>query len=192
MRFLDVFIRQAHPGELRGPYRSYEEKLDEAREYKRDEGIEWPVLVDDYEGTVHRTYSGEMADPSFLIDSEGRVAFYAMWTHPPTLKQAIDELLVRDGQKGTVAGGIDSVPHLLASFVNGYHGLKRGGKRALREYNITTLGGSALSFLGSRAKPLLAPLALRATPLPASAKLALGSGLVGAAALGMWLLRRGD
>ena len=68
MHFVDVFIRQAHPGELRGPYHSYEEKLAEAREYKREEGIEWPVLVDDYVGRVHRTYSREMADPVFLID----------------------------------------------------------------------------------------------------------------------------
>jgi hypothetical protein len=188
VRFLDIFIRQAHPGELRGPYRSYEEKLNEAGEYKREEGIEWPVLVDDYEGTVHRTYSGEMADPSLLIDSEGRIAFYCMWTHPPTLKKALDELLERGG-RGVVASGIDRTPHLLASFVNGYHGLKRGGKRALREYNITTLGGSTLSLLGSRAKPLLAPVALRATPLPVSAKLALLGGSA-AAALGVWSLFR--
>ncbi len=47
MQFADIFIRQAHPGELRGPYSGYEEKLEEAREYKREEGIDWPVLVDD-------------------------------------------------------------------------------------------------------------------------------------------------
>ena len=119
VQFVDSLIRQAHPGELRGPYQSYEEKLEEAREYKVEEGIEWPVLVDDYAGTVHRTYSREMADPVFLLDSDGRVAFYGMWTHPPTLKRAIDELLERGGW-GVVAGGIDRMPHLFASFVDGY------------------------------------------------------------------------
>jgi len=43
------------------------------------------VLVDDYEGTTHRAYSQAMADPAFLLDTDGRVAFYNMWTHVPTL-----------------------------------------------------------------------------------------------------------
>jgi hypothetical protein len=189
MHFVDVFIRQAHPGELRGPYRSYEEKLAEAREYKREEGIEWTVLVDDYAGTVHRAYSREMADPVFLIDSDGRVAFYGMWTHPPTLKRAIDELLAQDG-RGVVAGGIDRMPHLFASFVDGYQGPRRGGRRAVLEYDLAGLGAGTLSFLGNKAKPLLAPLALRAEPLPLSARLALGGGLVVVAALVVGLVRR--
>ncbi len=184
-------IRQAHPGEERAPYRSYEEKLDSAREYGREEDIPYTVLVDDYAGTWHRAYSSEMTDPVFLIDEDGRVSFYLMWAHAPTLKRAIDELLERGG-RGVVAGGIDRVPHLFVSFVNGYHGLRRGGRRAVREYNLGAFGAGALTFLGSKAKPVLAPLALRAEPLPASAKLALGGGLVGAAALGAWLVRGGD
>ena len=196
MQFVDIFIRQAHPGELRGPYQSYEEKLEEAREYKREEGIDWPVLVDDYAGTVHRTYSREMADPVFLIDSDGRVAFYGMWTHPPTLKRAIDELLAQGG-RGVVAGGIDRMPHLFASFVDGYHGPRRGGRRAVLEYDLAGLGAGTLSFLGNKAKPLLAPLALRATPLPTTARVALATGglmagLAASAALVIGLLRRRD
>ena len=190
MQFVDIIIRQAHPGELRGAYRNYEEMLADARAYKRDEGIKWPVLADDYEGTVHRTYSREMADPSFLIDSEGRVAFYCMWTHAPTLKKAIDELLEQGGRGAPVAGGIDQKPHLFASFVDGYRGIRRGGKRGVREYITGGLGAGILTILGNKAKPVLAPLTLRAEPLPASAKVALGGGSLGGAALAAWLLRR--
>ncbi len=189
MQFVDVIIRQAHPGERLGTYRSYEEKLEDARDYKRDEGIDWPVLVDDYAGTVHRTYSREMADPSFLIDSEGHVAFYCMWTHAPSLKKAIDELLERGGRGAPVAGGIDQKPHLFASFVDGYRGPRRGGKRGVREYITGGLGAGILTFLGDKAKPVLAPIALRATPLPVDGRLVLGGGFA-AAALGAWLLRR--
>jgi hypothetical protein len=106
-----VIIRQAHPGEKRGRYPDYGAKLESAREYKQLENIDWPVLADDYEGTVHRAYSREMADPSFLIDAEGRVSFYCMWTHAPSLKPAFDELLARDGVGAPVAGGIDRIPH---------------------------------------------------------------------------------
>ena len=189
MRFADIIIRQAHPGELRGAYRNHEEMLADARAYKRDEGIEWPVLADDYEGTVHRTFSREMADPSFLIDSEGRVAFYCMWTHAPTLKRAIDELLERGGRGAPVAGGIDQRPHLFASFVDGERGLRRGGKRGVREYITGGLGAGILTILGNKAKPVLAPIALRAAPLPLAARLALLGGLA-AAALGTWSMLR--
>ena len=141
------------------------------------------MLVDDYAGTWHRAYSSEMTDPVFLIDSDGRVSFYLMWAHAPTLQRAIDELL-EGGGRGVVAGGIDRMVHLFASFVNGYHGLRRGGKRAVREYNTGAFGAGALTFLGSKARPLLAPLALRADPLPAEARAALLlGGLVAATVL---------
>ena len=182
VRFFDVAVRQAHPGELRSAYHSYEEKLEGAREYKRQEELPWPLLVDDYEGTVHKAYSGEMADPVVLLDSEGRVSFYGMWTHAPTLKKAIDELLARDG-RGVANGGLDRVPHLLASFVDGWRGPRRGGRRAVLEYDLGGMGAGSMSFLGNKAKPLLGPLALRADPLPVAARVVLGGEVVASAAL---------
>lgn len=162
MKFLEIFVRQAHPGETRGAYRNYGEKLEGAQEYKRLESLPWPVVVDDYQGTVHRAYSREMADPSFLIDADGNVAFYNMWTHVPTLKSGIDELLAQEGRARTVFKGIDRRPHLLASFVDGYRGPRRGGRRGVLEYDLGGLGAGSLSFLGNKAKPLLGGLALRA------------------------------
>jgi len=156
-------VRQAHPGGERGGFGSYEEKLESAREFARLESIPWRVIVDDYEGTAHNTYSRAMADPTFLIDVDGRVAFYNMWTHVPTLKRALDELLARGGH-GVVAGGIDRRLHLLASFVDGYRGPRRGGRRAVLEYDLGGFGAGSLSFLGSKLKPLLAGFALRAAP----------------------------
>ena len=129
-----------------------------------------------------------MTDPVFLIDTDGRVAFYLMWAHAPTLKKAIDELLEQGG-RGVVNGGIDKMLHLFVSFVNGYHGLRRGGRRAVREYNIGAFGAGALTFLGSKAKPVLAPLALRAEPLPTAARLALLLGGLAIAALSKRALR---
>jgi len=108
-------------------------------------------LVDDLAGTVHRAYSGEMADPVFLIDSEGRVSFYGMWTHAPTLTKAIDGLLARGGRG--VSGGLDRTPHMFASFVDGWRGPRRGGRRAVLEYDLGGFGAGTLSFLGNKAKP---------------------------------------
>lgn len=129
-----------------------------------------------------------MADPVFLIDSEGRVSFYGMWTHAPTLKKALDGLLARSGRG--VSGGLDRTPHMLASFVDGWRGPRRGGRRAVLEYDLGGFGAGTMSFLGNKAKPVLGPLALRAAPLPPVAKLALGGGFLAAAGLAVRILRR--
>jgi len=176
VRFVDVTVRQAHPGETRGAYRTVEEKHDDARAYQADEGIPWPVLIDDLAGTVHQTYGG-MSDPVYLIDAVGHVAFYNMWAHAPSVKTAIDELLVRGGQSGPVSGGMDRTPHMAASFVNGWHGLRRGGWRSVLEFELATPGAATLTFVGHLAKPILAPLALRTAPLPVSTRVALGVGM---------------
>ncbi len=155
-----------------------------ARAYKRDEGIPWPVLVDDLAGTVHAMY-GSMSDPVYLVDANGRVSFYGMWTDPTTLRRAIDELLAQGG-RGVVAGGIDRMPHIGASFVDGWRGVSRGGIGAVLDYELGVPGSGTLTLLGNLGKPILRPLALRTTPLPATAKLGLGAGM----AVGVvWALR---
>ncbi len=125
-----------------------------------------------------------MADPTYLIDADGRVAFYNMWTHAPTLRQALDDLLTQSGRGVVaVAGGLDRAPHIAASFVDGWRGIRRGGPEGLLDFEIAVPGGTSLTFLGDRAKPILAPLVLRTTPLPAAARLALGGALAAAVAV---------
>jgi hypothetical protein len=182
VQFVDVLIRQAHPGEADGQYHTEEHKLTDARAYQRDEQLPWPVLVDELEGEVHKTY-GAMADPTYLIDADGVVAFYNQWTHPPTLKRAIDELLERGGHSGPVLGGIDRFPHILASFVGGWHSVRRGGKRGLWDYGVSVPGSTPMTYLGHLARPVLAPVAMRATPLPAGARV--GLALAGALLVGL-------
>ena len=175
MRFFDVFIHQAHPGELRHRYTTFDQKLEGAREYKHQEQLPWPVLVDDLAGTMHEAYSRGMADPTFLIDGNGEVVFYGMWTHAPSLQLALTELLGQDG--GGQVRRLDRKPHLLASFVDGYRGPRRGGRRAVLEYDLGAGGAGTLSFFGNKAKRALGPLALRSTPLPRRARLAIVLGL---------------
>lgn len=122
-----------------------------------------------------------MADPVFVIDTAGHVSFYGMWTHPPTLRQALDGLLARGGQG--VVGGLDRTPHLLASFVDGYRGPRRGGRRAVLEYDLGAFGAGSLSFVGNKAKGFLAPVALRSTPLPLRTRRCLLVGMMAALVL---------
>jgi hypothetical protein len=102
---------------------------------------------------VHRQYAAEMTDPTFVIDADGTIAFYNMWTHGQTLKRAIDELLALGG-RGTVLGGLDKKPHLLASFADGYRGPRRGGRRAVLEYDLGAGGAGTMSLLAKHIKSL--------------------------------------
>jgi thiol-disulfide isomerase/thioredoxin len=189
VRFVDVLVRQAHPGECRGAYRSYEEKLEDARAYAEEERIAWPVVVDDLDGTVQRAYGG-LAAAVFLLDSEGKMAFYGIWGQAPALRAAIDELLARGGTGVPAGRGIDRVPHLGPAIVAGQGGPARGGWVALRDLELGFPGAFVLMTVGSLARPLLGPFVLRTTPIPVAGRAALLAGLAGGLLAGARVVRR--
>lgn len=184
MQFVDVLIRQAHPGPGVRPYRSCEDKLRDAQRYKDDEGIPWPVLVDDLEGTVHQVYSG-LADPTYLIDADGQVAYYTMWTHAPNLNEAISALQ-QQGGRGVVKGGIDHVVHLFPTMTDGWKGIRRGLPQSYIDLETAAPGMGSGIWLGYQARPVLAPLTLRAKPLSANER---GLLTLGAVVAGMFAIR---
>jgi hypothetical protein len=189
VHFLDVLVRQAHPGPGVPPYRAFEEKLADARRYVEDERIPWVVLVDDVEGTVHRTYGG-LADPTYLIDTDGRVAYYNMWTYAPSLHQAIGELLAQGG-RGVVKGGVNQLPHLLPALTAGWPALERGLPQSYLDLELATPGTATLTWIGHLFRPALAPLTLRGKPMPLPVKIGLTAGAVGLAVLAVRRLARG-
>ena len=166
-----MVIRQAHPGPGAEAYHSFVEKLDDAERYRREEQIPWPVLVDDLAGTTHQLYGG-LADPVYLIDREGRVAFYNMWAHAPSLHEALVELKRQDG-RGVVKGGIDPAPHALAALTNGWKGLRKGLPQSFLDLESAAPTSGMMTWLGYQVRGLLAPLTLRAEPLPPTVKLGL-------------------
>jgi hypothetical protein len=176
-----VLIRQAHPGPRVRAYHRFEEKLRDARRHQQEDALPWPVLTDDLDGTVHQVYGG-LADPTYLIDADGRVAFYNMWTSASVLHGAIDALLARGG-RGVVQGGWDRPPHLAASLTDGWRGLRRGLPQSYFDMVTAAPTVAETTWLGYQFRPLLAPITLRARSLPAAAKLALlaGAGLALAA-----------
>jgi hypothetical protein len=185
VQFVDVLARQAHPGPAAPAYRSVDQKMRDAERYKDEHKIPWPVIVDDLEGTVHRIYGG-LADPTYLIDVDGKVSFYNMWAHVPTLHEAID-MLFKQGARGVVENGIDKLPHPLASMTDGWEAIRRGLPQSFIELETAFPGAASSIWLGHQLRPLLAPLTLRAEPLPLSVKLAFG---FGAAAVLILIARR--
>lgn len=189
VQLVEVLVRQAHPGERHGPYGSYEQKLDDARTYKSEERVPWPVLVDDLTGTVQAAYGG-LAAAVYLIDSRGTVAFCGTWGQAPALRAAIDDLLAAGGTGAPAGKGIDRRPHLAAAIVAGQRGPMRGGRQALMDLELGFPGAMLLMAIGRGARPVLSPFALRTTPLPTIARIALVGGLVGASAAAVMGLRQ--
>ena len=182
VQFLDVVVRQAHPGERHGAYGSFAEKLADGLAYGQEERIPWPVLVDDLSGTVQRAYGG-LAAAVYLVDAEGTIAFCGAWGQAPALRDAIDDLLARGGTGAPAGQGVDRRPHLAAAIVAGQRGPLRGGRQSLIDLELGFPGAMLLMTVGRAARPLLAPLALRTTRLPPWARAALVAGALGAGAV---------
>lgn len=53
--FAFIYTREAHPGEDVNQPATLGEKVEHARLLKEIHGVDWPVLVDDMDGTLHRT-----------------------------------------------------------------------------------------------------------------------------------------
>lgn len=127
---------------------------------------------------MHQTYGG-LADPSYLIGVDGRVAYYELWTHAPTLHRKMAALAAQDG-RGIVGDGVDYVPHLLAALTDGWPALRKGLPQSVIDLELAAPGSAALTWLGHQLRPLLGPLTLRAEPLPRAVRIAL-AGVAGVA-----------
>lgn len=188
MHFVDVVIRQAHPGPDVEPYRTFGEKMLDAERYQREDEIPWTVLVDDLNGTVHQVYGG-LADPAYLIGTDGRVSFYCMWTNGPTLHEALREL-TNQGGRGVVAGGSSRAPQMSSILADGWPALRRGLPQSFIDLELAAPGSASACWAGHQLRPLLSPLAHRIEPVPTSVKIGLAAGAAALAFLGIRALAR--
>lgn len=162
-------------------YADFKSKMRDAERYRREEQIPWRIAVDSLDGATHRAY-GSMADPSYLIDQDGRVSFYNQWTHVPTLYKAIRSLLAQSGT-GSVQGGIDHVMHLAPAMTAGWPSIQRGLPQSYIELETAVPSMGASLWLGYKLRSILAPITQREKPLPGRTKVALAAIGIGAAVL---------
>lgn len=77
MGFVTLYVREAHPAENVDQPERFEDKLSHARAYQAREGIDWPVAVDDLDGSLHRRLGP--ADTGYAMGVDGRVAARMLW-----------------------------------------------------------------------------------------------------------------
>jgi hypothetical protein len=187
VQFFFIYVREAHPGDKLPAHQSMNEKIAAAELLRAEDEIDFPVLVDELDGAVHRDY-GARPNPAFLIDKSGRVAFRALWAQPKVLREALQELLniqehrgcdraiVRDGEDRSIA-----VRHGL---MHAHRALQRGGTKSVRDFRRAAGPGARVLVAAGRA----------AGPIMHPGKLLVGAGLVlgvaGAGVVGGIVLRK--
>ena len=92
--FLFVYVREAHPDDFpdHPAHRSFEQKLQHARDLQQRFDTPRPILVDSLDGHVHRMY-GSAPNMSWIIDPTGHVAFKGGWTTVEDLRPALEAVI---------------------------------------------------------------------------------------------------
>ena len=92
--FALVYGKEAHPHQgafidIDDPD-TYEERRALARRLVAEEGVPFPVLVDEVPRKVSATYGGA-PNMVYLVDPEGRIAYRALWTDARELERVLRE-----------------------------------------------------------------------------------------------------
>jgi hypothetical protein len=158
-----------------------EDKARAAMLLRDQEQIEFPILVDELGGEVHRKY-GALPNASFVIDKSGRVAYRSLSSHTGSLGAALEELLERQKERGihhaVVHGGEDAITPSLKTFLNAYRAIERGGYDAVVNFRGELgIPGRIVMRGGRIARPM--------TEHPAIT-IASAVGVVAAIGLGIW------
>lgn len=91
VKFLVLYVREAHPGSKVSAHRSVEDKAALARKVASEEHEGREVLVDDLEGSAHRAY-GNLPDMVYLIGEDGTVLLREQWNDPEIVEKALGRL----------------------------------------------------------------------------------------------------
>jgi len=179
VQFLFIYVREKHPGDELPAHRTHEDKVAAAQLLAEEEDIEFPVLVDELNGKVHKKY-GTLPNATFVVDRSGRIAYRSLASRTRTLGEALEDLLERQKDRGVehviVGGGEDATVPSFRRFVHAYRALERGGDEAIANFRKEMGMPGRMQVLGSRIAGPVAehPKASVATVMAAAGVIGLG------------------
>jgi len=91
VRFLLLYVREAHPGDKTKGVTSIEEKMEHAKLTNELYSEKREVLVDSLNGQAHKLY-GAMPNMTYVIARDGTVKFRANWTNIEALKEVLQHI----------------------------------------------------------------------------------------------------
>ncbi|HSE90778.1 MAG TPA: redoxin domain-containing protein [Candidatus Binatia bacterium] len=93
--FFLLYTRESHPAENYSSHSSWDQKLSYARDLQRLENVQFPIIVDNLDGKIHRSY-GTWPNALFVIHKDGRLVFRSNMTNHAELRQFLDDLMATD------------------------------------------------------------------------------------------------
>lgn len=151
---LVIYVREAHPGELRPPHQSFADKKKAAEELRTEQGIRRRILIDHIDGLVHRAY-GAAPDCAYAIDALGRIITRLGWNDVATLRRTLDDL-----RAGRVPEPVETLGSPRSIYPAGQILLQRGGRKALLDFYESGPPSLREAFRNSADSDVRAALAL--------------------------------
>jgi alkyl hydroperoxide reductase subunit AhpC len=93
--FFLLYTKESHPAENYPSHGSWEQKAAHARALQRLENVQVPIIVDDVDGKIHRSY-GAWPNALFVIHKDGRLIFRSNMANHRELRQFLEDLVAAD------------------------------------------------------------------------------------------------
>jgi hypothetical protein len=90
-QFFLIYTKEPHPGENIAQPTTIEERMKNAARLKREEKVNFPILIDTLDNAVRNVYRG-WANGIFIVNKQGVLVFRSSWTHGPELAQVLYDL----------------------------------------------------------------------------------------------------
>ena len=152
VRFIMMYVREAHPGEFLVQPETIEEKLKNARALKDYHEIQWTVAADNVDGDLHRALDPK-PNSAFLTDNDGTIVFRSLWASDyGALRQALKA--VSAGRKPETKQSMKMIGPVVRAMGHVQEVMNRGGPQAVRDL---WLAGFPMALAG-RIATLFSPL----------------------------------
>ena len=89
--FFLIYTKEPHPGENIAQPTKIEERVNNAARLKREEKVNFPILIDTPDNEVRNAYRG-WSNGIFVVNKAGMLVFRSSWTHGPELAQVLYDL----------------------------------------------------------------------------------------------------
>lgn len=90
-----LYTRESHPGERYPHHTSLEQKFAYARDLRRLEDVQFPIVVDTLDGKAHQLY-GAWPSALFVIHRDGRLVYRSNITNGREVEQFLEDLVLAD------------------------------------------------------------------------------------------------
>ena len=152
VKFVMMYVREAHPGEHFAQVATMGEKLGHARALKEFYDIDWTVAADSVDGNLHRALDPK-PNSAFLMDRDGTILFRSLWASDyDALCKALNA--VANGQAPPAKQSTKMIGPVARAMGHVQEVMKRGGPQAVRDL---WLAGFPMALAG-RIATLFSPL----------------------------------